>query len=139
MGTTIDFRAGDSSDTDTEKLFRNAALFCEAHLHEAPEEFVACAQKLVEQVKQIRETRTKAMELLPGLSFTVSDEFGHQIKFVHEEGANPFDEAKAFCLEHFPHAKPLEKCVDTMLRNAGQALDDIKAQHASGDWPKEEL
>ena len=47
--------------------------------------------------------------------------------FTHEAGADPAEEARVFCQEHFPQ-NPETDCVDAMLWNAKAAFDEIKAK-----------
>ena len=68
--------------------------------------------------------RTEAQDSLPGLSFTVRNDAGDEVRFSHEEGTNPAEEAELFCELHFS-AVPLHDCVQAMLQNAEAALQDV--------------
>ena len=120
-GKTVDFETDDESDVELE-----AFAFCNKYLPKMPE--FECIEKLVAQVETIRGERKKAMEALPGLPFTVNDPSGNIVRFVHEEGANPAVESRAFCAEHFPDADAIE-CVEAMLANAAKALDEVQARY----------
>lgn len=66
-----------------------------------------------------------ACRTLPGLTFTVTDPHGEQVRFVHEEGQNPADESRDFCQNNFPEA-PETECVEAMLANAQKALEEVQ-------------
>ena len=113
--------------TDSESVVPNEARqFCAAHLPGMPQS--ECVDRLVEQVSAIRKMRSEAQQSLPGITFTVNNAQGVAVKFIHEEGNDPSEEARDFCAEHFPNA-PMDQCVEAMLANAGKALDEIKARH----------
>lgn len=120
-GKSIYFVTDASSDVVAE-----AALFCQTHLPAAPSN--DCIAKLVEQVATIRKMRQDAAQQLPGITFTVNDPYGNAQRFVHEEGADAADEARAFCAEHFPQTDE-GKCVEAMLQNAARALDEVQERY----------
>ena len=106
------------------------------HTHTGQE----CAQNLVAEATAMRkkaaDERLAAQNDLPGLSFTVRNQAGDELRFTHEEGANPADEARAFCAEHF-EAVPPSACVEQMLRSAQRSLEE--ATVASAAAPRDEL
>ena len=121
QGTTKYFATDASSD-----VYFEARKFCETHLHTINTE--ECVNNLVNQVTILHKERLEAMTALPGITFTVNDANGNTIRFVHEEGANPQDEARAFCLDHFANV-PEHECIEAMLENAKRALEEIQARH----------
>ena len=80
--------------------------------------------------------RMAAQNDLPGLSFTVRNQAGEELRFTHEEGASPADEARSFCADHF-ESVPQSACVEQMLRSAQRALEE--ATIASAARPRDEL
>ena len=129
QGKTIYFVTDATSDVMAE-----AGTFCGAHLPNAP--LAECVEKLVEQVATVRKLRHDATLSLPGITFTVNKANGVAVKFVHEEGANPADEAREFCQLHFPGADE-GKCVEAMLQNAAKALDEVNARYSKEASKKE--
>ena len=115
-GKSIYFVTNEASDVELE-----AARFCRAHLSGMDEH--ECTQQLVTQASTLRGVREEAQQSLPGLSFTVRNPKGQELTFVHEQGANPADEAAAFCSEHF-RGVPTPQCVEAMLKNAQMALQE---------------
>ena len=113
------------TDSDS-NVALEAARFCAAHFKKRVD-LEECASKLEDQVDTIRKLRREAQNNLPGISFTVANRLGKSLKFVHEEGANPGDEARAFCAEHFAEV-PESECVDAMLQNAKKALDEATSR-----------
>lgn len=122
QGKTIYFVTHAASDVAADAL-----TFCSAHLPTL--DAADCASNLEGQVALLRKERAAAAAQLPGLSFTVNNAAGETIKFVHEEGASPADEARHFCREHFEDVDE-SSCIDAMLQNAKRALDEINARHA---------
>ena len=90
-----------------------AARFCAAHLSGMPSE--ECVGSLVEQVETIRKLRRETQDALPGITFTVRNAEGQDIRFVHDAGANPRDEAYVFCEQHFA-AVPIDDCIEAVRR-----------------------
>lgn len=109
------------TDADSNVL-QEAVQFCMAHLPGMPQE--DCASKLVEQVATVRSLREEAQAKIPGITFTVRDLQGQEHRFVHDEGANPRHEARAFCQLHFATVSEPE-CVEAMLSNAQKALEEV--------------
>ena len=101
QGRTIHFTTNAESEVAAE-----AARFCAAHLRAMPSG--ECVAKLVEQVKAVREARTQAALSLPGLTFTVQNAQGETLRFVHEELADPAEESREFCRQHFSDADERE-------------------------------
>ena len=120
QGKSIYFVTDADSDVAAE-----AVEFCRVHLPTV--DTADCAANLEQQVKLLRHERAKAQSQLPGLTFTVNNEQGEELRFTHEEGADPAYEAKLFCLEHFGGV-PEKDCVEHMLQNAKRALDEIQAK-----------
>merc|ERR1711968_313146 len=120
QGKSIYFVTDEDSD-----VLAEANRFCSAHLPTVDAD--ECAANLYSQVAILRKERAEAQFALPGLTFTVNNANGETVRFVHEEGANPADEARAFCQEHFPSA-PESDCVEAMLQNAKRALDEIQSK-----------
>jgi hypothetical protein len=120
QGKTIHFVVDATSDVPAE-----ASRFCAAHLKLMPRS--ECVANLVDQVKAIRKLRLEAAVSLPELSFTVNDPHGVVQRFVHEEGADPAEESRVFCQQHFPDADE-SQCVEAMLGNAQQALEEIRGK-----------
>lgn len=119
QGTTIPF----VTDADDDVLLE-AKNFCTKHLSGVPD-LEECAQSLAAQVKTVRDLRVEAQNSLPGLSFNVRNDAGEEVRFSHEEGANPAEEAEAFCIVHYS-AVPLNDCVQAMLQNAQMALEEAQ-------------
>ena len=115
-GTTIPFVTNAGDD-----VLQEAALFCSKHL--SGTDLKECTQQLAAQVSTVRGLRTEAQASLPGLSFTVRNHEGKEVRFSHEQGANPAVEAEAFCELHFSGV-PLHDCVEAMLKNAEMALKE---------------
>ena len=115
-GKSIYFVTDATSDVAAE-----AARFCRAHLPGT--ELTECADKLAMQVETVRQLRLENQQALPGLSFTVRNPDGELLQFVHEEGANPLDEASEFCRLHFARVSE-DECVQAMLQNAQKALEE---------------
>ena len=111
-----------NADSD---VLEEALEFCHAHLPTV--DAVSCAEQLESQVALLREERKKAAQRLPGLKFTVNNAAGETIQFIHEEGADPADEARHFCREHFEGVDE-SQCIEAMLENAKRALDEINAR-----------
>lgn len=121
QGTTIQFTV--AGDTDG---YYEALEFCAAHLKTLDTD--KCAHSLLNKVSILRKQRIEAIQELPGITFTVNDAKGNTLRFIHNEGANPANEAKAFCLDHFANV-PERECVDAMMQNAKRALDEIQSRH----------
>ena len=121
-GKTIYFVTDADSNVPLE-----AVRFCATHLPTVTSE--ECANNLVEQVTTVRSLRAEAQQQLPGISFTLKNSQGESLRFVHEEGADPAEEARTFCEAHFD-AVPQSDCVEHMLKSAARALDEINAKHA---------
>lgn len=129
-GKSIYFVTDASSDVAAE-----AARFCRAHLPTL--EVADCAEELEKQVQTVRTLRRDAQLTLPGISFSVrSPESGEELRFVHEEGADPVAEATEFCKLHFPNISEKE-CIPTMLRNAQEALDEVEARYGGIAGPED--
>ena len=119
-GKTMYFVTNSDSNVQAEAL-----RFCLVYLPANSKD--ECVKNLVEQVSILREARSAAQENLPGISFSIQNAYGDIIRFTHEQGENPKDEAAAFCAEHFPDA-PTVKCTQAMLENAAKALDEAIAE-----------
>ena len=106
-------------------LYAEAVRFCAAHLPSL--DAAECVQNLVTEVTAMREKtkgeRVAAQNSLPGLSFSVRNHAGEELRFTHEEGANPASEARAFCALHF-ESVPESACVESMLQSAQRALEE---------------
>ena len=116
-GRNIDFVV----DDDTSDVQMEASLFCNTHMPAADAQ--ECVDHLEHLVETHRGVRRQAQANLPGLSFTVRSPTSSFLRFVHEEGANPGDEAAAFCAEHFTEVSE-EECVEEMLRNMQKAYEE---------------
>ena len=120
QGKQIYFVVHKDSDVTLEAL-----RFCKAHLPTVDRN--ECISHLMQQVATVRDLRQEAIDKLPGMRFTVNDPSGKAQEFVHSEGADPREESRSFCQEHFPQANEGE-CIEAMLSNAARALDDINAR-----------
>tara|TARA_B110001452_G_C14926527_1_gene323995 strand:- start:51 stop:533 length:483 start_codon:yes stop_codon:yes gene_type:complete len=127
QGATIPFVTDAGDD-----VLLEAKRFCAKHMSGMPDQ-EECAATLAAQVDTVRDLRTAAQDSLPGLSFTVRNDAGEEVRFSHEEGANPAVEAEAFCELHYS-AVPLNDCVQAMLQNAQRALEE-----AAGNGNKDDL
>ena len=125
-GHTLDFVVDDSSDIllEAEHFCKTIAEVWKKSVYVDQHTQEQCEAHLIHSVKTQRDARQKAQDSLPGLSFTVTRGDGEQLRFVHEEGANPADEAAAFCAEHFAEVAQ-EACVESMLRNAQKAYEEV--------------
>ena len=101
-----------------------AVRFCSAHLPGTDQE--ECAQQLVSQISIMRGLRDEAQQALPSISFVVRSPTGEELRFVHEEGANPAVEAQSFCREHY-ESVPSGKCVEAMLENMQRAFVEVQS------------
>lgn len=123
---------------DHSNIYAAAVRFCAAHLPSL--DAAECVQNLVAEVTAIQEKaaseREAAQSSLPGLSFSVQNEAGEELRFTHEEGANPADEAREFCALHF-ESVPESACVESMLQSAQRALEE--AAVAAAAVPRDEL
>ena len=122
QGSTVAFVTDGNGDVQQE-----AANFCSRHLSGTDQ--AECTSMLMQQVATMQKLRLEAQESLPGISFTVQTPEGQQRRFTHEEGANPAEEADAFCELHFSKV-PRSDCVEAMLKNAQTALDEAQGQAA---------
>ena len=118
QGKTIQFVVFADSNVMLE-----ASKFCHAHLGGMDAE--ECQDLLIKQVEHIRSARQESQYALPGIKFSVQTNSGKTVQFVHEEGANPSEEARDFCQIHFPKA-PEDQCVETMISHAQKALEEIQ-------------
>lgn len=126
VGKSIYFVTDASSNVAAE-----AARFCRAHLPAT--ELSECAEQLVAQVETVRQLRLETQQNLPGLSLSVRSPEGEELRFVHEEGANPLEEAEDFCRRHFARVS-VSKCIQAMMRNAQMALEEArKKEEMSSD------
>ena len=84
--------------TESSDVLLEALRFCAAHLPSL--ELDECARNLAAEEAAMRAKsavdRDTAQSSLPGLSFTVQSPEGELLRFTHEEGANPADEARPF-------------------------------------------
>ena len=63
---------------------------------------------------------------------------GALLRFTHEEGGDPADEARLFCAEHFSEV-PESACVEHMMRAAQAALEEATAKQAQAPSERDEL
>ena len=103
--------------TESSDVLLEALRFCAAHLPSL--ELDECARNLAAEEAAMRAKsavdRDTAQSSLPGLSFTVQSPEGELLRFTHEEGANPADEARAFPAQY--HADLLRTMQTCVLRN----------------------
>ena len=101
-----------------------AVRFCSTHLPGTDQK--ECAQQLVSQISIMKGLRDEAQQALPGISFVVRSPSGAELRFVHEEGANPAVEAQSFCRVHY-ESVPNGKCVEAMLKNMQRAFMEVQS------------
>ena len=101
--------------TDTaSNVALEASHFCSAHLPGMPSD--ECVSSLVTQVETVRGLRQRTQTDLPGITFTVRNAEGIEVRFVHEAGQNPRDESQLFCMEHFAKV-PIDECIEAVRRS----------------------
>ena len=104
--------------TESSDVLLEALRFCAAHLPSL--ELDECARNLAAEEAAMRAKsavdRDTAQSSLPGLSFTVQSPEGELLRFTHEEGANPADEARPFPAQyHADLLMTVQTCVSPCM------------------------
>ena len=85
---------------------------------------------MLQATETLARLRLRAQKDLPGISFMVGTPEG-EVRFDHESGENPINEAGAFCKRYFQDT-PRSKCVEAMLVNAEKAMEEALASQRKG-------
>ena len=104
-----------------------ATKWCRLYLPKTTE----CVALLVSQTEELALARRGAQLDLPGLSMTVHNQKGDEVRFSHEAGADPLIECQAFCDKHFPQVT-LQACTTQMLTNLQEAFEELHPRRQDG-------